>query len=82
MNLSYIRFVEQPVAPDRKTSIWNVTSKEGGDFLGQVKWFGRWRCYSFSPNDSTVFEKSCLRVLADFCEEKTKAHRSGGPASR
>jgi len=46
-----------------------------GKSLGEIAWFGRWRCYAFYPAGSTIFEKDCLRVIADFCEEKTKEHR-------
>lgn len=62
----------------RKTKIWNVVSKvsdSGGTILGQVRWFSRWRAYSFFPRAFTVFEKDCLYDLADFVENKTKEHK-------
>lgn len=60
----------------KKTERWQIHSKTGG-YLGTVKWFGRWRCYSFFVEDwSAAFEPKCLRAIADFCEAKTKAHRN------
>lgn len=58
-----------------KTNIWDVLVKDGPALLGQVRWFGRWRCYAFFPEDGTVFERQCLRDIADFCEEETKEQR-------
>ena len=63
-----------------KTYVWDVVknerSKERGardadgmlHELGQVKWYGPWRCYSFFPEAGTLFEKQCLRDIAAFCE--------------
>lgn len=59
-------------SPDR----WAVLAKEGGDALGEVKWFGRWRGYAFYPLLDTVYEQDCLRDIAGFIEEQTKAHRA------
>ena len=60
-----------------KTCVWRVESKSPGMrgyFLGTVKWFGRWRGYAFFPEGGTVFEKVCLREIADFCECETQEH--------
>ena len=73
---SYIRFVS--AEPKPKTKVWDVVKNTDDEFkitLGEVSWFGRWRCYAFFPHLDTVFEKTCLRDIADFCEEQTKAHR-------
>lgn len=73
----YIEFVPLD-RPDLKTKIWRVQPiGEPGILLGHVKWFGRWRRYALFTEPMTVFEKDCLRTLADFCEMKTKAHRDG-----
>ena len=42
------------------TNSWFVNTKKGGDCLGRVKWWGRWRKYSFFPEDNCVFEEICL----------------------
>ena len=36
--------------------------------LGEIKWFGRWRQYSFFPEPNTVFEKQCLKDITNFIE--------------
>ena len=51
-----------------KTSVWNVLSKEGGETLGQVRWYGRWRKYAFFPRPNTLYENDCLRDIAGFIE--------------
>lgn len=63
-----------------KTKVWEVITKPDPlkhppTVLGYVKWFGRWRCYSFYPESDMIFEKQCLRDLANFCEERTGEHR-------
>jgi len=50
-----------------KTKKFNVLTKDTTPIkLGEVKWFGRWRQYSFFPEPSTVFEKQCLGNIIDF----------------
>ncbi len=72
----WLKFIQQTARPDRKTKIFVVLTSDGVSDLGTVKWFGRWRCYSFFPNAETVFENQCLRDIADFCEAQTKAHKA------
>lgn len=71
---TYIEFVFVAKSASQKTSIWTAVAS-GGEPLGTVKWFGRWRCYAFFPDTNTVFEKTCLRDIAQFCEERTKDRR-------
>lgn len=62
--------------PDLKTAVWQVQPiGEPRLPLGVVKWFGRWRCYSFFPEPRCVFEKDCLRAIAYFCECETNKRR-------
>lgn len=59
-----------------KTKVWEVvTIGTDRHALGAVKWFPRWRKYSFYPAPDMVFEEVCLRDIAEFCVEKTKEHR-------
>ena len=74
---SYIRFVELPPLPSGKTKKWRVEAVDGDVPLGVVSWFGRWRCYSFSPARDTIFERKCLRDIANFLEHQTADHREG-----
>lgn len=61
------------------TQVWRVFSKatsEMGHLIGEVKWFGRWRKYAYFPAPDTVYEEVCLREIAKFGEDLTKAHRA------
>jgi len=77
---TYIRM--EQVRNTGKTLIWEVLTKDGGkdpgggELLGEVKWFGRWRGYAFFPLRDTIYEHRCLRDIADFVETQTKAHRA------
>lgn len=64
-----------------KTSVWRVRAKDGDFILGTVEWFGRWRQYCFFPvtEVETVFERQCLRDIADFCEQRTRGRKTGEP---
>jgi hypothetical protein len=74
--VTHIHTVELRPGPGRKTKRFELYAKEGtGALLGCVRWYGAWRCYSFFPEPSTLFERTCLREIADFLEDLTKAHR-------
>ena len=62
----WLRFEEMPPLPGRKTKCWLVTARQGGDILGEVRWFGRWRQYAFYPRPNTIFAGSCFTDLAEF----------------
>lgn len=59
---------------NRKTLIWQILTKNR-DFLGTVKWFGRWRKYCFFPAPDCVFEEVCMREISQFIVDHTKAHK-------
>lgn len=59
-----------------KTQWWSVLTKDYNELLGSIHWFGRWRCYAFFPKPDLVFEKTCLRDIAFFCERLTKKHKA------
>jgi hypothetical protein len=59
----------------RITNIYEVLTEDNVK-LGEIRWFGRWRCYSFFPFTDTLYEHTCLRDIADFCETVTKEHRA------
>lgn len=71
----YIEFVKIDVSDSGKTDIYGVRTKDGAETIGVISWFGRWRCYAFTPKEDTVFEKQCLRDIANFCENVTTIHR-------
>lgn len=64
--------VERP--NNLRTKVWRVRNIQNKVDLGKVRWFGAWRQYSFEPGADLVFEKTCLRTIADFCERHTSRH--------
>jgi len=77
MDTKWIRFIEVPPARNRLTKVWRVVSKDGLAGIGEIRWYGAWRCYALFPEINTVFERTCLRDLATFCEDRTREHRAG-----
>lgn len=73
---THINFIKYP-NPNKKTQKWRVRAKSDNYFLGEISWFARWYQYSFFPQGNTVFEKTCLRDIAQFCDEQTKIYRAG-----
>lgn len=70
----WISFTQVPSSG--KTEIWHVTANEGGHVLGTIKWFGRWRCYSFFPNCDTIFEKTCMNDIVNKIDELTMKRKA------
>lgn len=74
----YIAFHEQNTNKDGrkmgKTKVWVVVNTMYGIVTGWIQWHGAWRKYCFFPANETLFDWDCLRLVADFCETKTKEH--------
>jgi len=78
----YIKFLMEGTSKSGKTQNWRVVAKKDeDDILGYIRWHGPWRCYIFSAfcgrifQTTPIFEKRCLRDIADFIDEQTKAHK-------
>lgn len=69
----WLEFIEVSF-PDKKTKTFMVKNKDTGDWLGDIKWYGAWRKYSFftkaimdhSKPVQFVFEATCLQDITDF----------------
>ncbi|MFH1184676.1 MAG: hypothetical protein V1755_06510 [Chloroflexota bacterium] len=78
---THIYFDPLPDDPKRRTRRWFVRSKHETDsdgdglILTDIAWFGRWRKYAAQPRDGTIYEETCLREIAEFCEQRTREHR-------
>ena len=73
---THILFREYGTSKSGKTQVWLIETKGPASLtLGHVAWFSHWRKYVFLPMDRTVFEQTCLREIADFCEQQTGLHR-------
>lgn len=64
--MDYLDFVKED--DTGKTEIYGVFSALHGDRLGTVKWYGRWRQYVFFPEHDTIWNRDCLRQLAQFLD--------------
>jgi len=58
-----------------KTWHFDIHTTDMQHFLGEIKWFSRWRRYAFFPMPETVFEHECLKSIAEVCETLTKKHK-------
>ena len=67
----------------RKTNIYEVLEKGGGltARLGEIRWFGRWRKYVFSPCEGTVYEEVCMGEISEFIVQETQAHKQKAKAN-
>jgi hypothetical protein len=76
--VKWIEAIEQPQSATRLTKVWGISPKNSAlpNFIGTVSWFPAWRCYCFFPNTGSIYEPTCLRDIADFCEEKTQERKT------
>ncbi len=79
--MKYIYFLKLD-NPGRKTDKYAVmqTKNQGGQ-LGIIKWFGRWRQYTFYPLFDTIWNKDCLEQvtekITDLMNERKKKVSAG-----
>jgi hypothetical protein len=73
----YLAFtLDERESRGKKTEVWRVRATRDCALLGTIKWFGRWRQYTFFPADGTTFNPECLRAIADYCRMLTTRHRA------
>lgn len=71
----WIEFVEGQPCP--RTRTWTVVTKQDGTLLGSIRWDGGFRKYVFRPYGQAIYDNVCLRDIAAFVEEQTRAHKNG-----
>lgn len=69
MEGKWIKFVEIGAKPGMKTKIFEVVTKDYLCTIGEIKWYGGFRRYSFFPKPDTVYENSCLRDIITFIDK-------------
>lgn len=52
----------------QKTKRFMVNNKENSNALGEIKWYGGFRKYSFFSFPDIVYEEQCLRDIATFLQ--------------
>ena len=70
-----VTLVAEP-RPDRKTSVWEILNTNSSARLGLVRWYGRWRQYTFEPSPETVFNRDCMIDLSNFLRRVNDEHRA------
>lgn len=69
----WIDIREEPqVGKTRRFTVWN---SKANVLIGRIQWYGPFRSYAFFPGVSTVYEKDCLRDIAECIEELSWAHK-------
>lgn len=66
-----LRFGQSGTSGSGLTKIWSVMPIAENLVLGRVSWYAPWRRYCFFPIDGSLYDPSCLREIADFCEIET-----------
>lgn len=59
------------------TNTYEVIAQDTQFLLGVINGYTAWRKYVFNPTDKTLYEETCLKEIAQFIEEETKAHKRG-----
>ncbi|MHA1285815.1 MAG: hypothetical protein ACTSPB_00300 [Candidatus Thorarchaeota archaeon] len=70
----YLRFWKEGLSDSGKTEIWWVLDR-GDECLGKVRWFGRWRQYTFFPEMNTLYNNQCLSEVSEFLVNLNREHR-------
>jgi len=70
----YLEFIIGKFKP--RTKAIGVWSRKSGEILGEIKWFSRWRQYTFFPRPETIFNSECLddirSYIKDLMDERKK----------
>ena len=71
--MSYIEFTEVKDYRTTKTKQFYIWNKNDPNLiLGYISFYPQWRKYIFHPEQiKSIFDASCLREIADFCELQT-----------
>lgn len=65
--------VEELGSPKAKTKVWIVNGSDDSP-LGQIRWYGAWRQYTFWPLGGTILNATCLADIEKFTRGQTEAH--------
>lgn len=72
--MNFLTFEDHGTTATGKTKLWRITANSVE--LGWIKWFSNWRKYVFEPNDGTIYDSSCLKEIALFCQSQTDNHKA------
>lgn len=63
-------------SPSGKTQLYTIYASRDSALLGNIKWHGAWRQYTFLPEPNTLFSAGCLADVQDFLSSLNASHRS------
>ena len=74
----YMVVVDLARPASQKTMLYAIRPKSGNGVLGEVKWYGPWRCCCFFPAPETVFNAGCLGSIINFLLDLDKEYKAKG----
>ena len=76
----YLEFDYVGDSPTGKTEVWNVLSKSKGKgwghIVGQIRWHGAWRQYSFYPSHGCAFNNECMSDIQNKITDLMIKHKT------
>ena len=60
-----------------KTLVYDILTKSSNIWLGQIRWYAKWRQYCFFPEKDTLFSRGCLCDISNFILKLTDERRTG-----
>jgi len=67
-NITFLEVEHQ----EKKTKTFNVISNHINENIGEISFYGGWRCYIFEPLADTRFSYECMIEIAEFVNKLTK----------
>ena len=64
----YLTLKDNGTSPSGKTQKWIVYNHVHNVEIGEIKWYGPWRKYSFFPVNGSVFEGFCLLEIRNMLD--------------
>ena len=76
MSSSYLTFVNLGIPEGNRLPVYAVENKSS-ERLGQIRFHGAWRKYTFHPEGGMLFDSVCLLEIATFISNATAKWREG-----
>lgn len=65
---NYLKF--EDITPlNRKTQIVKISGVVNDTHLGEIRFYGAWRQYTFWPKECTIFDTKCLNEIVAKIDE-------------
>ncbi len=71
----YLNFFHYSTDPDTK-KVNYVCVNKSGEHLGFIAWYAPWRQYCYFDTSNAVYAKSCLKDIATFIIQLSKAQEA------